>query len=185
MPFSPLPEDSQLLVIDVQQAFLNAIPIIAETATVGRRLIQLTTGCASLGLPITITQQVPTKLGPTLPGLLEVATGATTHDKSAFSVMADEALHRHLADTDRGTIIVAGIEAHICVLGSVADLLCHGYQVIVAADAVASRTPDHATMACTAMTQLGAVMVPVEAILFRLLGDATDPRFKTISSLIR
>jgi nicotinamidase-related amidase len=106
-------------------------------------------------------------------------------EKTEFSVLDHDPLRAVLADLDRPTIIVAGIEAHVCVLGTVDDLLRRGWRVVVAGDAVDSRLPEHREQALATLRQLGAVVVPVEAVLFRLLRGAAHPAFKEISRLVR
>ncbi len=176
---------TQLLVVDMQDRFRRAIPAIDCEQDCGRTTRILVAGAAALELPVLFTEQVPDKLGPTLPQLRAPCPEAPVLAKSAFSVLDDAACKQHLALTDRGTVIVAGIEAHICLLATVDDLLRHGYHTVVAADAVASRRADHCAEALTTMRQLGALVVPVESILFRLQRRAEGETFKTISQLIR
>ena len=94
-------------------------------------------------------------------------------------------LRQKLADHERDTIIVAGIEAHVCVLATVADLCQRGYNVIVAADAIASRNAEHVTLAMDAMRQLGALVLPCESILFRLQRQAGVGQFKALRGIIK
>ena len=91
----------------------------------------------------------------------DAAQQVISGDKTHFSVIDDSDLRLKLADQDRDTI-VAGIEAHVCVLATVADLIQRGYNVIVAADAIDSRDPSHVTLAQNAMMQLGALVLPCE-----------------------
>lgn len=180
-------DNSLLLIIDVQERFVSAIPDIAPEAGVGQALATLCAGCSLLGVPSVITRQYPKGLGDTLPHLraIEPAAGSTGGDKTHFSVLDDEALRHVLADSERDVVIVAGIEAHVCVLATVADLSQRGYQVLVAGDAIASRRNEHCAMAQTAMTQLGALVLPVESILFRLQRQAGVGSFKALSQLVK
>ena len=86
-------------------------------------------------------------------------------------------------------LIVAGIEAHVCVQQTVLDALnsgfSSGYEVFVAADAVASRKPGDVALALELMRQAGAVITSSEALLFMLLRGAEHPQFKAISQLVR
>ncbi|MFW5698479.1 MAG: isochorismatase family protein [Planctomycetota bacterium] len=176
---------SQLLVVDMQERFRRAIPAIDCEQDCGRNARILVAGAATLELPVLFTEQVPDKLGPTLSQLRAPCPDAPVLAKQAFSVLDDDACKQHLAAADRGTVIVAGIEAHICLLATVDDLLRHGYHTVVAADAIASRRGDHCSGALATMRQLGALVVPVESILFRLQRLATGASFKAISQLIR
>jgi nicotinamidase-related amidase len=175
--------NAALLLIDLQERFQSVIPTIAADQPVGRQTARLRDGAALLEVPTLISEQYPKGLGPTLPHL--ATPGATVFPKMHFSCVEDAALMSYLAGTARTHIIVAGIEAHVCVLATVADLIAGGRWVIVAADAVASRDPAHALLALEAMRHLGALTLPVESILFRLQRQAGIGAFKALSALVR
>ena len=181
-------DNSLLLIIDVQERFTAAIPSIAAEAPTGQRLRQLMDGCNLFQLPMLVTQQYPKGLGQSLNYVVEAHNAASTAvsgDKTHFSVIDDAELRLKLADQNRDTVIVAGIEAHVCVLATVADLLQRGYNVIAAADAIASRDPAHVTLAQDAMRQLGALVLPCESILFRLQRQASVSAFKALRDIIK
>ena len=175
--------NSTVLLIDLQERFVPVIPSIAADQSVGRHARMLRDGAALLHVPIVISEQYPKGLGPTLPHL--VTPEATVLAKTHFSCVEDPALKTHLAETQRTHVIIAGIEAHVCVLATVADLIASGRWVVVAADAVASRDPAHAALALEAMRSLGALTLPVESILFRLQRQAGVGAFKALSALVR
>ena len=183
--FAPIPASSLLLVVDVQERFTSAIPSIAAEAPTGNRLRLLAEGCRLLGVPALISEQYPQGLGVTLPWLAERLPDAPRLAKSAFSCWDDDALRASIVAQHASDIIVCGIEAHICVLATVADLLAADQRVIVAADAVASRHDSNRDHALAAMRDLGALVLPVESILFRLQRRAGTPTFKAISALVR
>lgn len=185
MDFDLHPDDAQLLVIDVQERFLSAIPSIAAEAAVGRTLGILAAGCRLLGLPALLTEQVPEKLGPTLVHLRAAASEAPVHAKTTFSCGDDPALLAAIAEHDRPAVIVAGIEAHVCVLATVDDLLRRGYRVVVAADAIDSRLPANREHALATLRQLGALCVPTETILFRLQREAGVGCFRELAKLVK
>lgn len=185
MPFSPTAADTSVLLIDVQERFLPAIPDIAPDRECGRTCGILLAGATLLGVPVTISEQYPKGLGQTLPHLLAAAPQATRLDKTHFSCGDDAALAGHLARQNRRHVVVAGIEAHVCVLATVADLLAAGHVVIVAADAVASRRAANRDAALTAMRDLGALALPTESILFRLQRQAGVGCFKALSALVK
>lgn len=178
------PADSQLLVIDVQERFAPAIAGLGEDQPVGRNLAILARAAAACGVPATLSEQVPAKLGPTLPWLSAALPGAPVLAKQTFSAAADTALAARLA-AHGGAVVLGGVEAHVCVLATVADLRAAGRTVVVAADAVASRREVHRDLALAAARDLGALCLPVESIVFRWLGTAAHPAFKTVSALVR
>lgn len=134
---------------------------------------------------MTISEQYVKGLGPTLPHLLSEAPTAVRLEKTHFSCGDDPGLASHLDSQSRRSLVVAGIEAHVCVLSTVADLLDKGFSVVVAADAVASRNPLSCEHALETMRQLGALVVPVESVLFRLQRQAGVGCFKQIAALVR
>ncbi len=185
-PFQLDAATSELLIIDVQERFAAAIPSIAPDQPVGRALGILIAGARLLHVPTRFSEQYVKGLGPTLPHLLAAADPtAPRHEKLHFSCLDDPALGPALNQHPERTLVVAGIETHVCVLGTVADARAQGRSVIVAADAVASRNERNRDHALTAMRDLGALVLPVESILLRWQRCAGTGAFKAISALVR
>ncbi len=183
--FDLTPLRSVLLAIDVQDRFQSAIPSIAADQPVGKAIGTLAQGCQLLGLNSWITEQYPKGLGHTLPWLREALPHATVREKTHFSCADDPDLRTTFSEDTNTHVIVCGIEAHVCVLSTVADLIDLGKWVVVAADAVDSRSPQHRQWALDACRDLGALVLPVESILFRLQRQAGVGAFKQISALVR
>lgn len=177
--------DSALLVIDVQERFLKAVPAIAPDQAVGRNLRVLLQSAGLLGVPRLISEQYPAGLGSTLPHLVEVAADVPRLPKLHFSCAEDSGLASAIERLGRRHLVLAGIESHVCVLTTAADLLARDYQVVIAGDATASRDPAHVTLALTAARDLGALVLPSETIVMRWQRQAGTGHFKTISQLIR
>ena len=182
--------NTSLLLIDAQERFQGVIPGLGQDGALLRNLRILAEGCALLEIPTVVTEQYPKGLGPTIPSLRSVLPEDTiVAAKTHFSCVDDHVLRDCLCDSVTGHTrthwIVAGVEAHVCVLATVADLIGRGAWVVVAADAVASRDPAHRDLALEAMRHLGALVVPVESILFRLQRQAGVGSFKAISALVR
>lgn len=175
--------NSSVLLIDMQERFVPVIPSIAADQPVGRHARILRDGAALLQVPIVISEQYPKGLGTTVTHL--ATADATVFAKTHFSCVEDPALKNHLADSQRTHVILAGVEAHVCVLATVADLIASGRWVVVAADAVASRDPAHTAWALEAMRSLGALTLPVESIIFRLQRQAGTGVFKQLSALVK
>jgi nicotinamidase-related amidase len=102
-----------------------------------------------------------------------------------FSCAEAPAVAAAIDHLGRRQIVIAGIEAHVCVLTTAADLTARGYQVVLAGDAIASRNPDHVTMAITAARDLGILVLPTETIAMRWQRQAGVGCFKAIAQLIR
>lgn len=186
MPHFTLAADvTALLIIDMQEKFLPAIPAMAADQFCGRNVRILANAFRLLKLPTMISEQYPKGLGRTLPWIAEVCPDAVLAEKTHFSCCDDEALMLCLDRQGRRTLVLCGVEAHVCVLATVADLVTRGYDVVIAGDAVASRQGEHCAQALAAMRDLGALVVPSESIVFRLLKQAGTPVFKQVSALVR
>jgi nicotinamidase-related amidase len=106
-------------------------------------------------------------------------------DKVAFSCCAVTSLLTQFRASGSRTILIAGIETHVCVMQTVLDLLAQDFRVFVAVDAVGSRyAVDHDT-ALRRMEQAGAVLCSSEMAAFELTGQAGTPKFKQISQLVQ
>jgi nicotinamidase-related amidase len=183
LPRSPMmmsPGDTVLLVIDVQEKLVAALPEGKRVVWNIRRLLD---GAKILGLTVIGTEQYPQGLGPTVPELAERL--GPLPSKLTFSCGGCQGLFSELEQKGVGKVLVAGMETHVCVQQTVLDLLAAGWSVFVAADAVGSRYEiDHRT-ALTRMNSAGATLTTTEAALFEWCGAAGTPEFKQISRLAR
>jgi nicotinamidase-related amidase len=177
--------NSVLLVIDMQERFQSAIPAMTQDQPCGRNCRILLAGAQLLGVATLISEQYPKGLGETVSWLQAAHPGATRMAKMHFSCIDDPAMRAHLDALKRPHVVLCGIEAHVCVLTTAADLLAQGVGVVVAGDALASRDTTHLPMACAALRDLGALVVPSESILMRWQRIAGSGNFKAISALIR
>ena len=173
-----------LLVIDVQERFRPAIAEFPSMAAACGRLVR---AFRLLDLPVLITEQYPKGLGPTAPEVLD-AFGPETFkvpEKTAFSALRCAGLPERLAASGARSVLVCGIEAHVCVNQSVHDLLAAGYEVHVAVDAVQSRRALDREMALRKMERSGAVLTTCEAAAFEIMADSKHPRFKEVQGLFK
>ena len=179
-------ERSQLLLIDFQERLVPAIDGHAGIVETSERLIRY---ARRLGVPITISEQYPKGLGPTVASLKAAAgNAATTLDKVEFSCMANAGLAACLAanrHAGRTQIVVAGVEAHVCVLQSALDFVSAGYEVFLAADAVGSRAATSRSLALDRLRSAGASIVDNEMIAFEWLERAGTPEFKELQALLK
>ena len=173
---------SLLLVVDVQQALL---PAMADPDRVARGAAILMKAASRLEIPVLVSEQYPKGLGPTVPELAALAPAGSVLAKLHFSCVDDPALGARLRRSGRDQVVLAGIEAHVCVLQTALGLRAAGFAPFVAADATASRTEaSHRT----AMARLGAGGVAVgnvEMVVFEWLNRAGTPAFKDLSPLIK
>lgn len=174
---------SQLVVIDMQSRLATAMSEEAMQAAVkhGSILIQTAT---LLGVPCILTEQYPKGLGHTLPALAGLLANVQPVEKTAFSCLAESRFERQLT-RDHSQIVLMGMEAHICVLQTALDLINRGKQVLIAEDAVISRSAANKANALARMRDAGCVIANTESIVFEWLGVAEGEAFKTVSKLIR
>ena len=177
-----LKEQTLAIAIDLQE---RLVPVMHEAEFLMRRAEILTQGLHILDVPIFITRQYPKGLGDTLPSITNAAPKATTYDKIDYSVYRDSAIQEAIDATNKKTIILYGVEAHICVLQTALDLKEAGYHVYVVVDACASRHTYDRDIAWRRLEQEGIVLTTSESLLFALLGRAGSEEFKTISKLIK
>jgi nicotinamidase-related amidase len=177
--------DTVLLVIDIQERLAPAIDGNAQIVERAAALVQI---AGLMGLPILVTEQYPRGLGPTvapLRELLATVPGVSgTYEKLAFNALTPE-VQAALAATGRRTVIITGMETHVCVFQTVRSLLAAGYKVFIAMDAVGSRTEANKQNGLQLMAAMGAVVSNLETILFDLLQVAGTPLFKQLSKLIK
>ena len=171
---------SVLIVVDVQDKLLTKIPTAAELV---RNTAFLLDVAALVGVPARGTEQYPKGLGPTNADLacrLPPALPA----KTAFSCCGAAGFLTELRGLARPNVVVAGMEAHVCVSQTALDLLEAGFTVFLPVDALASRYAiDHGT-ALRRLERAGAIPTTVEAVAFEWIGDASHPQFKAVSRLV-
>lgn len=177
-------EGSTLVVVDVQERLFAAMDAEHREEVV-RNLKVLASAARRLGLPILVTEQYPKGLGHTLPELREALGPIEPLEKLAFSCCDAEGFVARLKAAKTKQVILAGIEAHVCVLLTGLDLLAAGYPVHVTADAVTSRTQGSWRIGVDQLRQGGAVITTTESVLFQLLGKADTDDFRTLSKLIK
>jgi nicotinamidase-related amidase len=174
------PADTGLVVVDVQEKLLAAIPDARRIVWNVRRLID---GAKIFDMPVAATEQYPQGLGRTSPELAERLVDIPA--KLTFSCGGCPDLLKEFRARGVRKILLAGIEAHVCVEQTAFDLLADGWGVLVAADAVGSRMEIDWKIALKRMDSAGAAITTTEAALFEWCRVAGTPEFKQISRLAR
>ena len=175
---------SQLVVIDIQTKLGAAMPAkVLESGAAGPRLLLQT--AELLDVPVHATEQYPKGLGPLEPRVREcLPAGVQRWEKTAFSCARADGFLASLRDAGRTHVVVTGMEAHICVLQTVVNLVAHGFTVFVAEDAVCSRKLENYQNALLRMQRSGASVVSAESVVFEWLGDTHHDRFKAVAGLL-
>jgi len=175
------PDNTVLLVVDVQDKLLPAIHEADAVVEFARRMIE---AAKVFEMPILAAEQNPAGLGRLCAALREALGPVQPIEKTLFSACVSGIVGR-LQDLGRPNVIVVGIEAHVCVQQTVLDLLRLGYTPFVCADAVGSRRPIDRDTAIERMRQGGAVITTTESATFELLGEACTDAFKKILKIVK
>lgn len=178
-----------LVVVDIQERLVAAMPEALGESCV-QNAVRLVEGARLLGVPVMVTEQYPKGLGHTVAPLREaldrVEDGTTPIEKVEFDACRCAGFADGIgALGDRRTVILSGMEAHICVWQTARGLLGQGLSVHVPFDATCSRNPENRRIAEGLWAQAGAVVTCTETVLFDLLGKAGGDAFKQISRLVR
>jgi nicotinamidase-related amidase len=174
------PRESALLVVDVQEKLMAKIPG-ADALT--RNIAFLVDVAKVLEIEFAATEQYPKGLGTTVKPLAQRVPERP--EKLGFSCCAVPGLAEAFRARGRSQIVLAGIEAHVCVLHTAFDLLAAGFQVYLTVDAVASRYAIDQEIAVRRLEKAGAILTTVETCAFEWLGGAQHPQFKAVSALIQ
>lgn len=173
---------SSLLIVDVQQSLA---PVVADPRGVYRGCIILLRAAKRLGIPVLVSEQYPKGLGHTVGEVLAEAPEGAVVEKLHFSCAYEPAITDRLAGFDRKQVVIAGIEAHICVLQTALGLKAAGFEVFVVADACSSRASANHRAAMDRLAANGVQIVTIEMALFEWLHRAGTPEFKELSQMIK
>lgn len=170
-------DNCTLLLIDLQTRLMPSIDAGADVLKNARCLRD---AAQLLGVPTVITEQNPAGLGATTPEMLNGAAPVET--KMTFDACRVPGFHERLP---AGAVVVAGCEAHVCVLQTALGLLERKRQVYLVADAVGSRLPVSKQTSLRRLERHGAEIVTTEMVLFEWLGSCEHPRFRDVLALVK
>lgn len=171
------------LLVDIQERLIPVMHDKERLLTQTKKLLQ---GLQILKVPVIVSQQYTKGLGMTAPELMEILGTVEYKEKITFSCFREPAIRDVFeADSVRNQVLVFGIEAHICVLQTVLDLLAEGFQPVVVVDCLDSRNPEDKEIALRRMEQAGAWLTTVESCLFELTERGGTDSFRQISRLVK
>lgn len=174
--------DSLLVVIDVQERLAR---VMHQRERLLDNLSRMIRGAQALELPISWVEQNPRGLGPTVPEVADLLSGMAPIEKLSFSCCGTDAFLRELRNSGRRQVLLAGIEAHVCVYQTAADLVALGYHAEVIADATTSRTPENRTIGLAKAREAGASVTGTETALFELMRVAEGETFRALLRIVR
>jgi len=179
-------ERSHLIVVDLQARLM---PAILDGETIIPRVNILSKAAARLGIPVTVTEQYPQGLGPTVSAVLESVPGdAVVLTKTSFSAAGDRATAERVTSLrGRGLnqLVICGVEAHVCVLQTALGFRNAGFDVFVVADAVSSRSAHSVSAACARLLHAGCHWVTTEMVVFEWMGEAGTEDFRALAPLFK
>jgi len=175
-------ENVALLIVDIQGSLAHSMH--------GKELLfknvqKLIKGTQVLGIPILWTEQNPQGLGPTIPEIADILSNIKPISKMSFSCCQNNRFIQALKALNRKQVLIAGIEAHVCVYQTAVDLVDLGYEVQVVTDAVSSRIMENKEIGLQKMRDSGVSLTSVETALFELLRVAEGEQFREILKIVK
>jgi len=175
-------DQAVLVVVDVQGRLATLMYQKDEFFRNVKRMIE---AAKVLDIPILWNEQLPDKLGATVPEVAESLVGMAPLVKSTFSCCGNDNFMARLKPLRRKQVLLVGMETHVCVYQTVLDLIPLGFEVHLIADAVSSRSPENRQVGIDAIRDLGACVTSVEMSLFEMLRVAQGDKFKQIIQIVK
>jgi nicotinamidase-related amidase len=172
-----------LLLIDYQDAFLNAMP---DRERLLRRTRFALQAAELLDVTVAATEQLPQKLGGTTDALSSVWNPNTpVFEKSAFSAFEAAGLDRWIEANQIDHLLIAGIESSICVYQTALHALGQEIGVTLLSDCISERRPEDRAPVMEQLLAMDAHILPSETIFYSLLGSAEHPKFREFTQLVK
>ena len=176
------PETTTFLLCDIQERFREKIWRMETIVSTSK---YLTSVAKALDIPIVITQQYTKVFGPTITDCFEDPNDLESipvFEKKNFSMCTNEVIE-HMDKLNKDSIVLFGIEGHVCVQQTALDLLEQGKDVHIVADAVSSQQAYDRQIALQRMTQAGAYVTTAQSLAYMLMKTAEHANFKAVSKL--
>ena len=176
------PETSILVIVDVQGRLAT---LMHNKDAFFENVVRMVKGAKVLGIPILWNEQLPDKLGSTIPQVREALSGMQPLAKNTFSCCGNPQFMAALRAAKRTQVLLVGMESHVCVYQTAVDLLQFGYEVYVVADTVSSRTAENCQIGIDKIRDAGGQVTSVETALFEMLHVAEGDEFKQIIQIVK
>jgi nicotinamidase-related amidase len=173
------PEQCCLFVVDPQERLMGHIH---EAERITKNIALMIRLANTFSVPILANTQYKKGIGPIVPELAELLGDVPCPDKVEFNALSNPAVREEL---DRlaeavNTLLICGVESHICIYQTSMAALEAGYRVRVVADGISSRTPENDSYGKQRLREIGAVVVPAEMIIYEFLRKAGTAEFKAM-----
>lgn len=181
--FGPLKKDGcVLVVVDIQEKLL---PAIHNFTSVLDRSVKMVTAAQALEVPLLFTQQYSRGLGPTHIALSGLLPEFMHFEKLSFNCFGAPGFEARLKELEARTLVMIGIESHICVCQTALEALQRGFNVHVVSDAVGSRTTANHVIGLERIRQAGGVITATELTIYEWVERSDSPEFKLILPLLK
>jgi nicotinamidase-related amidase len=178
-------DDSVLVIVDIQEKLAPAMPPDVRREVLATTSVLLE-AAAELAVPVIASEQYPKGLGHTVPEVSgDFPAGSRIIEKDSFSCCGEAGFTEALEATGRNQVVIAGMEAHVCVLQTAVQLPEAGFVPFVVADGVCSRREAHKRNALERLGHNGVNVTNGESVLFEWLQQAGTDAFRKLSRLIR
>jgi nicotinamidase-related amidase len=175
-------DTAALVIVDVQE---RLAAVMKMKDAVIKNCLQLIELSKMFNIPIVATEQYPKGIGRTVEEIRNALPAYHPVEKMTFSCCDEQAFPDEIKKLGKKTIILTGMETHVCVLQTCISLLHDGFDVHLVRDAVCSRAKENWKTGIEFMRDAGAVITSTETALFQLLKVAGTEEFKTISKRIK
>ncbi|KAL0963265.1 hypothetical protein UPYG_G00351890 [Umbra pygmaea] len=176
-----IPATTVFFCCDMQERFRPAIKYFGDIISVGQRLLQ---GARILGIPIIVSEQYPKGLGSTVPEM-DLTGARLVFPKTKFSMVLPETEAALAELPGVRSVVLFGVETHVCIQQTALDLIARGFEVHIVADATSSRSMMDRMFALERMAHTGIIVTTSESVLLQLVGDKEHPKFKEIQNIIK
>jgi len=172
------PDKSCLLIVDIQE---KLAPAVSQSETIIDNTRWLTEIALKTDVPVLASEHYPQGIGYTLPEIRTLIPESGLMEKTFFSCMSEPSCNEKINALRPNQVIIAGMEAHVCVLQTAIQLKQQAREVYVVADCISSRSPDDKALALERMRQCGIFIVSKEMVAFEWLQKAGTDLFRDIS----
>ncbi len=178
--------DSSLLVLDVQQKLVPLMPVPSVGPSFINRIEALIHLARLLEVPVHITEQYPKGLGPTVPAVRAcLPAGCEIYEKTCFSAWGQAALREKLCQGEPRTLLLAGVETHICIAQTALDFREAGWRVGLVVDGCESRHASDKALTLGRLQHSGIVCLSLEALAYEWMRDSTHPHFRQAQQILK
>jgi nicotinamidase-related amidase len=174
--------DALLLIVDIQKVMFD---LCVGKDRLKKNIEALIDLANSLELPIIFTEHNAEKLGKFDSSLIQKSPNSHVLNKTEFSCIGNDGIRKEITKTGKKTIILAGIESHVCIFQTGAQAIQEGYGVHLVADAISARSDFNMNIGINRLSQAGAVITSTEMLIFELLLKAGTQDFKKMLPIIK